>query len=341
MRHFPRLSSRPAIAVIALTAIGLWATPAPALEYFKILSGSRGGTYFPIAGLIGQIISNPPGSKGCEQGGNCGVPGLTAKAETSGGSVANVTALAKGEAQSGFAQSDIAYWAFTGTGPFRNRPAAGDLCAITSLYPEEMHLVRRSGVKIATVSDLKGKRVALGQSGSGALVGGQLLVRAFGLGEGRDFKVEYGSYETAKEMMKNDKIDGLLTIGGYPLQSISELTTNNGARLVPIAGAGADTLTGRSPFYTKVTIPAGTYGGQDTGISTIALSAIWLSRAGLPDDVLYAVTKAFWSNKYARAILDKGHTKGKRILLQSALDGISIPVCNGATKFYREARLMK
>ncbi len=318
----------------------LWPASAGAIDYFKIASGSRGGTYFPIAGLIGQVVSNPPGSKSCERGGNCGMPGLVAIAEPSGGSVANVTALGNGEYPSGFAQSDIAYWAYSASGPFRNRKPATNLCAITSLYPEELHLVRDKNAKIAAVADLKGKRVAFGEQGSGALVGAQLLVRAHGIEEGRDFSPALTNFEGAAKMMGEGKIDALLTIGGHPLASVVRMA-KEGARLVPITGVGAETLITRSPFYTRASIPAATYPGQTGDVQTVAVHALWISRSDLAEDLLYGVTKALWSNKHARNILDGGHTKGKRITLATSSDGVSIPFCKGAEKFYREVGKLK
>ncbi|MDH3663247.1 MAG: TAXI family TRAP transporter solute-binding subunit, partial [Alphaproteobacteria bacterium] len=111
---------------------------APALNaqdvrFFRIGTGGVSGTYYPIGGLIAGIISNPPGSRSCEKGGSCGVPGLIATAQSSHGSVANVEAVASGAFDSGFAQSDIAYWAYNGTEIYEGSPGIANLRAIASL----------------------------------------------------------------------------------------------------------------------------------------------------------------------------------------------------------------
>ena len=330
-----------AFACFAFIGVAADTGVAKSLQFFKIASGNPGGTYYPIAGMIGQVISNPPLSKSCEKGGNCGVPGLTATAESSGGSVANVEALRTGAIDSAIAQSDIAYWAYSGSGPFRNRSPNATLCAISSLYPEEMHLVRTIDVRIDSVQDLAAQRVALGEQDSGALIGAQLLVRAYGLAEGKDFVPVYAKLQPAVDLFKAHKVDAFVTIGGYPLGAVASLAKELGARIVPINGDGRDTMIKSAPFYAAATIPANTYAGQATPIDTVAVAALWLARTGADQDLIYAITKAFWTNKFARQILDGGHPKGRAITIETAFAGVSVPLCAGAEKFYREAGKLK
>ncbi len=138
---------------------------------------------FPIGGLIANAISNPPGSRACADGGSCGVPGLVATSVASNGSVANANGIAAGTLQSGFVQSDVAYWAYNGTGIYEGRPKAEGLRAIASLYPESFQLVARKGSGIKSVTDLKGKRLSLDEPGSGTLVDARLILAAYGLTE--------------------------------------------------------------------------------------------------------------------------------------------------------------
>ena len=157
------------------------------ITFFRIVTGGTVGTYFPIGGLIANALSNPPGSRPCEEGGSCGVPGLVATSVASNGSVANVSAIGSGSAQSGFVQSDIAYWAYSGTGIYEGRPKVDSLRAIANLFPESVHLVVRKGSGIKSVRDLRGKRVSLDEPGSGTLVDARLILAAYGIGE-RDLK---------------------------------------------------------------------------------------------------------------------------------------------------------
>ncbi|MEQ8318879.1 MAG: TAXI family TRAP transporter solute-binding subunit [Rhodospirillales bacterium] len=311
------------------------------LRFFKIASGSRGGTYFPIASSLAKVISNPPGSKSCENGGNCGVPSLTATAQSSGGSVANVDALMSKKFPAAIAQSDVTYWSYTGTGPFRTRKPNTLLCVLTSLYPEDVHLVASRASRIESMENLPGKRVALGERDSGALLGAQLLVRAYGLQEGKDFTPSYVNFNGAVDAMKAGQIDAFITVAGHPSESITDMIKSEGAHLVPVIGKGRELLAEKSPFYALSEIPAGTYPDQTQTIKTVAVTALWLSRTDLDQEFIYKVTKAFWSNKFARGILDAGHPKGKSITMASSFDGVPIPLCVGAQKYYKEIGRLK
>lgn len=306
------------------------------LQFFKIGSGSKGGVYYPIAYGIASAISNPPMSKSCGQGGNCGVPGLVASAESTSGSVANVDGLTMKTFHAGIVQSDVAYWAYTGTGPFRTRKRNENLCAIASLYNEAFHLVRSGAAQIEDVTDLKGKRVALGATGSGSLIGAQLVVRAYGFAENKDFQMIEADFQSAQKMMADGQIDAFAYVTAFPNDAINKMTKTAGARVVSVSGKGRDKLVKRFPFYTAEKIPAGTYTGQAEDKKTLAVPALLISRKSIADDRLYKITKAFWKNPATRSIMDQAHVRGKNVTLRTAFKGISIPYCEGAKRFYRE-----
>src|SRR3546814_3757573 len=133
----------------------------------------------PVASLVAQVISNPAGR--CGRGESCGVPGLVAVAQSSSGSVANVKDIAAGRIESGFVQSDVAFWAYSGLRAFAGEGRQTSLRAIANLYPESFHIVVRRDSGIGSVAAIPGKRVALDQAGSGTLVGARLLLESFGL----------------------------------------------------------------------------------------------------------------------------------------------------------------
>lgn len=329
------------VAAIILCMSGLPPAQADDMRFFKIASGSRGGTYFPIASLLAKVISNPPGSKSCDAGGNCGVPHLTATAQSSNGSVDNVDALLAKKYPSAIAQADVTYWSYSGTGPFRTRKPNTLLCVLTSLYPEDVHFVAAKNARIDKMEDIAGKRIALGKPNSGALLGAQLLVRAYGLQEGKDFTPSFVDFLGAQDALKAGQIDGFITVAGHPSSAIAAMIKSYGAQLVPIVGKGRDVLTEKSPFYTASTIPAGVYPGQSNDLETVAVPSLWLARTDLDQDFIYKVTKAFWENRFARQILDGGHPKGKSITLASSFDGVPIPLCVGAQNYYKEIGRLK
>lgn len=327
----------PAIAVAAFLLIG----PAKASEeitFFRIATGGVGGTYYPVGGLIAQAISNPPGSRPCDKGGSCGVPGLVAVAQSGHGSVANVSAISSGQVDSGFAQSDVAHWAFTGTGIYLESGKVKGIRAIASLYPESIHLVARKGSNIRSILDLAGKRVSLDEQGSGTLVDARLILAAFGLSE-KDVEPLYLKPIPSVQMMEAGELDAFFIVAGYPANAVAELARNAGAELVPIEGPEIDAMLKKHTFLTKGAIPAGTYEGIGE-VNTVRVGAQWIVSADTDDELVYDITRALWTDA-SQQLLRNGHPQARAITLETALEGIAIPLHPGAERYYREAGLLK
>jgi uncharacterized protein len=326
-----------AVAALLFTSLVGGAT-AQDLKFFTIGTGGTAATYYPVGGVIANAISNPPGSRGCDEGGSCGVPGLIASAVSSRGSVDNVNAIVSGLRNSGFAQSDVAYWAYTGTGTMEGRPAAADLRAIAALFPEHIHLVVLADSGINSVADLAGKRVSLDEPGSGTFVDANLILEANGVTEG-SFTAEALKPDASGDALRNGQIDAFFFVGGYPTGAIVELASAVKIKLVPITGAGADALVEKYGFFSASDIPEGAYEGVPA-TSTVAVGAQWITSAKEDEALIYDITKALWNEK-TRVLLDVGHAKGKAITTETALDGIGIPLHPGAERFYKEAGLLK
>jgi len=322
-------------------AVGLGATAAQAqdMQFFRIGTGGTAGTYYPIGGLIANAISNPPGSRSCEEGGSCGVPGLIASALAANGSVANVNAIQAGSLESGFAQSDVANWAYSGTGIWEGKPAVDSLRAIANLYPESIHLVASAESGITSVADLKGKKVSMDEPGSGTLVDARIILEGYGLTEA-DVQAEYLKPNQAADRMRDGQMDAFFFVGGFPAGAIAELASQHGITLVPIEGDAAAAIRTKYPFFAEDMVPAGTYEGVAGDTKTLAVGAQWVTSAAQPEELIYEVTKALW-NENTRTFLDSGHAKGKSIRPETALAGVGIPLHPGAEKFYREAGLLK
>ncbi|MBO0905787.1 TAXI family TRAP transporter solute-binding subunit [Jiella sonneratiae] len=322
-------------AAVTIGALAVGGSFAQDMKFFRIATGGTAGTYFPIGGLLANAISNPPGSRACDEGGSCGVPGLVATAIASNGSVANVNAIGSGTLESGFSQSDVAYWAQTGTGVFEGKGKVEKLRAIANLYPESIHLVAKKDSGITSVADLKGKRVSLDEPGSGTLVDARLILEAYGITE-KDIEPEYLKPNQAADRMRDGAMDAFFFVGGFPAGAIVELASNTPITIVPIAGDEAKKVTTDYEFFAKNTIPAGTYDGQDGDVETLSVGAQWVTSADQPEELIYEVTKALW-NDNTRKLLDAGHAKGKEITKETALNGVAIPLHPGAKKFYDEA----
>jgi TRAP transporter TAXI family solute receptor len=241
--------------------------------------------------------------------------------------------------ESGFSQSDVATWAFTGTGSFEGKPKVGDLRMIANLYPESIHLVAKKGSGIKTVADLKGKRVALDEPGSGTLIDARLVLAAFGVKES-DIKPEYIKPNQAGDKLKDGSLDAFFFVGGAPAGAIAELASSGtGIELVPIAGPQADALRKSNPFFAVDHIPAGTY--KDTAaVETLAVGAQWVTSAKADNETVYQITEALFSDATQKT-LQAGHAKGKYITKENAVKGVGIPFHPGAERFYKEAGLIK
>jgi uncharacterized protein len=334
------LINRRAAVLGGLGAAALGGLPAIAqdITFFRIGTAGTAGTYFPIGGLIANAISNPPGSRDCADGGSCGVPGLIATAVASNGSVANVNAIASGGMQSAFIQSDVAYWGYTGTGIYEGRPKVDSLRAIANLYPESFQLVARKGTDIKSIKDLKGKRVSLDEPGSGTLVDARLIFAAYGMTE-KDIKAEYLKPQQSADKLKDGALDAFFSVSGWPQGAISELATTSGIDLVPIDGPEAEKLIKQYGFFGTDEIPDDAYKNV-AGVKTVSVNAIWVTSSKLPELLIYAITAALW-NPSTRRLLDSGHAKGRVIKLETALEGLGIPLHPGAEKFYKEKGLIK
>src|SRR6187549_2382410 len=218
---------------------------AQAQQFFRIGTGGTAGTYYPVGGMIANAVSQPGK--------------LVATAQASNGSLANVTAVAGGNMEAGLSQSDVATWAYTGTGAFEGKPKVTDLRMIANLYPESIHLVVKKGSGIKSVADLKGKRVALDEPGSGTLINARMVLAAYGVKEA-DIKPEYIKPNQAGDKLKDGSLDAFFFVGGAPAGAIAELASGGaGIELVPIGGTQAEALRKSNPYFATDSIAANTY----------------------------------------------------------------------------------
>jgi TRAP transporter TAXI family solute receptor len=327
-----------AAAVLGLVLLAALAGgQAAELTFFRIGTGSTAGTYFPVGGLIANAISNPPGSRKCERGGSCGVPGLIGAAVSTNGSVANIEGIVSGEFESGLSQADVAYWAYSGTGIFKDRGPVTNIRSIANLFPESVHLVVRRDINARGVADLRGRRISVDRDGSGTKVDALLILKAYGLGP-KNTEIVSVAANQAIDMVREGSLDGFFFVAGTPAGAVVELADESRINLLSITGPKAEALTKAVPFFAPITIPAGTYFnvGQTP---TLSVGAQWLVSAEVPDEMVYGITRALW-HENSRRLLDRGHPKGQLIRLETALHGLGAPLHPGAARYYREIGLI-
>lgn len=338
IRFTQGLRSRAGLLALALALSAPFPAAAQEMQLFRIGTGGAGGTYYPVGSLIARVISQPPNTLPCSGGDHCGVPNLVAVAQSANGSVANVEAIAAGALESGFAQSDIAHWAYSGTGVFAGRPPYDGLRAIAGLYPETVHLVARADASIDSVADLRGKRVSLDEPGSGSLVVARLVLDAHGLTES-DLESEYIKPTLASKRLRNRELDAFFVVAGSPVSSIQDLARATSIVIVPIEDPDRGRLTDEHQYFSAHSIEAGIYQGVGE-TPTLSVNALWVTRADIADELIYEITSVLWSET-ASEMLNGGHAMAARIRAESALDGVAIPLHSGAERYYREAGLLR
>lgn len=310
----------------------------PALDYFRIGTGSPAGTYFPVGELLAGVISLPPGAAKCEPGGHCGVAGLIAVAQDSAGSVANVSGVASGRYDSALVQADVLHAAFFGTEPFTEDAGHPNIRVIANLYTEALHLVVRKDAGITSVADLKGKRVSVDTAQSGTQRDALLLLEAFGIGSD-DAEIIEVNFEQASDSLLAGDLDAYFLMTGFPASGVVDLAAKGVVNVVPITGAVIDRLRKQEPYFLATTIPADAYEGIGE-IATVGVSAQWIVRADQDEQRVYEITRALW-HPTAHEILKKGHPRARDIRAETALQGVTTPVHAGALRYYLEAGILE
>ena len=280
-------------------------------------TGGTAGTYYAFGGVLGQYIKDKAG--------------IDVTVVSTDGSKANIESIASGDYQLGTVQSDVMAYAWAGTRSFESTGAIDSFRVVGGLYAEAVQLITMDPA-IKSVADLAGKSVSIGAPGSGVYFNAVDVLTAAGLTE-NDIKPQYQSFADSTDALKDGKIDAAFIVAGAPTAAITELCTTNDAYLVPIDGAVADKLMADCPFYTAYSIPAGTYNGQDTDVTTVTVKATLIVFASASDDDVYNLTKAIFDNVDAIAA-ENG--KGKELSVENATSGMSAPFHVGAAKYYAE-----
>ena len=300
---------------------------------FQILTGSTGGTYFPVGQLIAGLLSHPPGVDRCEAAPVCGPAGLIISARTSDGAVANVLAVNTGRAESGLAQGDVVSEAVGGTGAFRKAGKQQAVRVIADLFPEDVHLLVARKSKIQSVADLKGKRVSLGAPSSGTSVTVHAILAAYNIPDWR-MTTRHDATDVDAQLLQQGQIDAFFFVGGRPVDLVSDLISHGVARLVPIDGKGRERLIKAVPSLSSDVIPAGTYRGMPA-VQTVSVRALWIVNAQVPESLVHGLASALF-DPANRDALNAGVRSAAMIRLETATQQLPAPLHPGAARFYRD-----
>jgi hypothetical protein len=307
--------------------VGFGPAPAQAENTFVTIgTGGVTGVYYPTGGAICRLVNKSRK----EHGIRCSV-------ESTGGSVYNLNAIRAGELDMGVAQSDWQYHAYHGTSQFADAGPNKDLRAVFSVHPEPFTVVARADSGIKTFTDLKGKRVNIGNPGSGQRGTMEELMKALGWTKD-DFKLasELKPDEHSKALCDN-KIDAFVYTVGHPAGNIQEAASSCDVVLVDVSGPAVDKLVKDNAYYRYATLPGGMYRGTDSDTKTFGVGATFVSSAKVPEAIIYNVVKGIFENfdEFKKLHPAFGILKKEEMVK----DGLSAPLHDGAVKYFKEAGL--
>ncbi|MAD27971.1 MAG: C4-dicarboxylate ABC transporter substrate-binding protein [Pseudomonadales bacterium] len=317
---------RKSLALLFSATIGyasLGATTAAAETFVTIGTGGQTGVYY----VVGQSVCRLLNRNSAEHGIRCNAP-------SSGGSVANVNAIRGGEMNMGVVQSDIQYKSYEGIQSFESEGPFSDMRALFALHGEPLTIVARNDANIAGVKDLKGKRVNIGNPGSGQRDTMDVVMQALGWTVD-DFALA-SALDAAEQAaaLGDNNIDAMVYVVGHPNGSIQEATTTVDANLVSVSGPEIDQLISERPYYAKAIIPGGLYRGNDADTETFGVRATLVASTATDDETVYQTVKAVFENfdRFKRLHPAFATLKEEEMIK----DGLSAPLHEGAIRYYKE-----
>jgi hypothetical protein len=312
----------------AVAATMVLAPVSQAEEFITIGTGGVTGVYYPTGGAVCRLVNK--GRK---------THGIRCSVESTGGSVYNINTIREGELEFGVAQSDWQYHAFNGTSKFKDAGAFDGLRAAFSIHPEPFTVVARADAGIKNFDDLKGKRVNIGNPGSGQRGTMEILLEAKGMTTD-DFALatELKAAEQSAALCDN-QIDAMVYTVGHPSGSIQEATTACDSVLVTVDGEAVDKLIADNSFYRSATIPGGMYRGNDGDIATFGVGATLVTSDKVSEDAVYALVSSVFENFDEFKKLHPAFANLKPEEMATA--GLSAPLHPGAAKYYKEKGYIK
>jgi TRAP transporter TAXI family solute receptor len=292
--------------------------------FVSIGTGSQTGVYYPVGGAIKQLAEQAEGST------------LAVSAKASRGSVQNINDVLSGAATFGIAQADRQFQAVNGLRNWEGRPR-DELRFVFSLHPEVVTLIAAVDSGIASLQDLKGKRVNLGSPGSGHRGNALAILEAAGIDPDTDLQAESLTVGECASMLQDNRIDAYFYTVGHPNGSITEASTGRRkVRFVPITGM--DTLIETSPFYTTTTVPTDLYERAEQGeVESIGMLTTLVTHTDVAEDTVYTLVKAVFENL---DLLRQQHPALQGLTREGMLKGAHAPLHPGAERYYQEAGLL-
>ncbi|MBR3815031.1 MAG: TAXI family TRAP transporter solute-binding subunit [Spirochaetaceae bacterium] len=312
-----------AVAVLLAAAVLCSCSKAGGKKDYILATGGTSGTYYPFGGAIANIW-------------NSKIENMNVTAQATGASAENLRLINKGEAEYAIVQNDVMDYAYNGKDLFAGEKLS-NIMTIGTLYPEVVQIAVSKDSGIKSIADFKGKRISVGDAGSGVEFNAKQIMEGYGI-TFDDIKKSNLSFKESAEAIQNGTLDGCFITAGVPNSALQELAFTAGLTLIPVDGAEADAICAKYGYYTKTVIPGNTYKGTSTDTAALAIKATLAVNSKLDEQTVYEMTKALFDNLPA---LGNAHAKGKEVTIESAVTGVSVPFHPGAEKYFKEVGAMK
>lgn len=281
-------------------------------------TGGTSGTYYAFGGVIANLWNN-------------NIEGVNVTAQSTGASAENLRLINRGEADFAFVQNDVMDYAYNGTDMFEGE-ILSNFSAILTLYPEVVHIAATKSSGIKSIADFKGKRVSVGDAGSGTEFNAKQILEAYGL-TFNDIRKSNLSFKESSDGLQNGTLDACFIVAGVPNAALQELSLSSDMVLVPIGNTELREITAKYKYYTEINIPAKTYNGVNVDTKAVAVKATIAVNNNIPEEDVYQMIKTLFDKQID---LSTAHAKGDELNINDAPKGISVPFHSGAKKYYEE-----
>lgn len=319
------------VVIISMMVVGCGsskpaAPPPPKPKQVTILTGSTGGTYYPVGTFFATLWNDKMKDKN-----------INAAAQSSGGSVENLNMIKSGEADLAIAMTNVTYFSYKGMERFKDKPDTS-VRFVTGLWPDVTQFVVTESSKITDIKGFKGKSLSVGAAGSGTEYSTRMVLQVLAGLSFDDIKKEHLGYFESSGAMQNGQLDGMNAEGGVPTSAVAEIfASRTPVRLLEFSDADFEKLKKEVPFYLQCTIPAGTYTNQTKDIKTLGVKSALIASSKLDADLVYDMVKNIYENM---STVKTGHKALEYITLERALEGLPpVPLHAGAVKYFKEKGL--
>ncbi|MCU0956463.1 MAG: TAXI family TRAP transporter solute-binding subunit [Hydrogenophaga sp.] len=318
-----RLLQKIGVGLALSAAVLSGAAVAQQQQFINVLTGGQSGVYYPLGVALSQIFAKD-------------IPNVRSTAQVTRASAENLNLLQAGRGELALTLADALSDAWNGNAEAGFNSKLDKLRGLSGTYNNYIQIVASADSGIKTLADLKGKRVSVGAARSGTELNARAIFKAAGLSYQDLAKVEYLPFGESVELMKNRQLDATLQSAGLGVASIRDLATAVKIVVIPVP-ADVVAKVGDAAYQPSV-IPANTYTGQTTDVATAAIPNFLVTHSGVPDDVVYRMTKAMYDNIDT---LYAAHNAAKAIKRENAIKGMPVPLHPGAERYYKEIGLIK